>query len=456
MSVAEQASSTEVAGAIPRTDEDGAQQPSAGRSVPTRWTSSPDSLFWLGVLSSVGLGAVVRFVYLFHGAPALVLGDGIDYHSGAHRLADGFGYTSGFFNVGAEYAHHPPGWVTLLAGVTELGAGSMWAHQVTGIVIGLGVILVAGLVGRRYAGRRVGVVAALLAAAYPGFWVLDVQILSEALGLLVLGLLMLVVADLWERPTLARAVLAGAVVGGLALVRGEELGLLPLAVAPILVLNRRITVRYRLAWTGAAALAAVVVIAPWTIHNLGRFEDPVLLSTNGGSTLLAGNCPPATYVGERMGSYEMACNVQRAMQNPGLDASQADADARRAAVDNMRDNLSRLPATVVARYGRVFGVFRPAQTVDLDAGWFGSAAWPVWAWVSSYWVLVPLAAYGSLVMRRSGRFQWPLVAPAVIALLVVTAAFGDPRYHTMADLGAVVLAGVAIGHLADRRRPSMA
>jgi 4-amino-4-deoxy-L-arabinose transferase-like glycosyltransferase len=399
---------------------------------------------------------VVRFIYLFHGAPALVLGDGIDYHSGAHRLADGFGYTSGFFNVGAEYAHHPPGWVTLLAGVTELGAGSMWAHQVTGIVIGLAVILVAGLVGRRYAGRRVGVAAAFLAAAYPGFWVLDVQILSEPLSLLVLGLFMLVVADLWQRPTLARAVLAGAVVGGLALVRGEELGLLPLAVAPILLMNRRIAVRYRLAWTGAAALAAVVVIAPWTIHNLGRFEDPVLLSTNGGSTLLAGNCPPATYVGERMGSFDISCNVQRARQNPGLDASQADADARRAAVDNMRDNLSHLPAAVATRYGRVFGVFRPAQTVDIDANWFGSAIWPVWAWVSSYWVLVPLAAYGSLLMRRSRRFQWPLVAPAVIVLLVVTMAFGDPRYHTMADLGAVVLAAVAIGHLASRRRPSTA
>jgi hypothetical protein len=82
----------------------------------------------------------------------------------------------------------------------------------------LGVILLGGLVGRRYAGRRVGVVAAFLAAAYPGFWVLDVQILAEPLSLLLVGVLMLVLVDLWQRPTLGRAVLAGAISGAAALV----------------------------------------------------------------------------------------------------------------------------------------------------------------------------------------------------------------------------------------------
>jgi 4-amino-4-deoxy-L-arabinose transferase-like glycosyltransferase len=426
------------------------REPVSASAQASRWLANPDRGFWLGVLSAVAVGAVVRFVYLFHGAPALVLGDGFDYHGQAIRIADGLGYTSIFQN-GAEYAHHPPGWVTLLAGVTEMGARSMWAHQVTGIVLGLGVILVAGLVGRRYGGRRIGVFAALLAAVYPGFWVLDVQILSESLGLVVLGLLMFVMADLWERPTLGRAVLAGALVGALALVRGEELGLLAIAVAPILLLNRRLAVRDRLVRTGASVLAAAVLIAPWTIYNLGRFEEPVLLSTNGGPTLLAGNCPPTTYEGERMGSFEITCNFQRSMKSPGLDASQADGDARRVALDNMRDNLGHLPATVAARLGRVFGVFRPAQTVAIDADWFGGATWPVWAWVTSFWLLVPLAVYGSLVLRRSRRFQWPLIAPAVIVVTVVIITFGDPRYHTMADLGVIVLVAVAVQRLLPRR-----
>jgi 4-amino-4-deoxy-L-arabinose transferase-like glycosyltransferase len=411
---------------------------------------SADTRFWLGVVGAVVLGATIRFSYLFHGAPAWVLGDGFDYHIRAHRLADGLGYTSGLGGVGAEYAHHPPAWVTVLGGVTELGGRTMRAHQVTGVVIGLAVILVVGLVGRRYAGRRVGVIAAFLAALYPGFWVIDVQILSEPLGLLVLGLVMLVLAGLWRRPTLAASILAGAGVGALALVRGEQLALLAIAVAPILLLNPRVAVRQRLAWTCTAALAGAAVIAPWAVYNLGRFEEPVVLSTNGGSTLLAGNCPPATYSGELIGSFA-PCSQLYAIAAGGGDASQVDVEAHKVALDNMRDNLGRLPATVLARYGRTIGVFRPAQTVDIDASWFGSASWPVWAWITSFWLLLPLAVCGSVLLRQARRFQWPLVAPAVIVLVVVTLAFGDPRYHTLADLGVVVLSAVAVDRLVRRR-----
>jgi hypothetical protein len=434
---------TVVAGedAAPDREHPGRGRRMAGFRAPRDLT--PDTRFWLCMLGAVAVGSVVRFVYLFHAAPVWVMGDGFDYHLQAHRIADGLGYTSAFGVQGQPYAHHPPGWVTTLAVVTELGGRSMRTHQITGLVIGLGVIVVAGLVGRRYAGRRVGVVAALLAAVYPGFWVLDVQILSEPLGLLVLGLLMLVLADLWERPTLVRAVLAGGVLGVLALVRSEELALLAIGVAPILLLNRRLDVKRRFAFLGAAGLTVAVVVAPWTLHNLGRFEEPVILSTNGGPALLAGNCPPRTYEGEFMGSFDTSCNYAQARQNPGLDASQLDVNARSVAIDNMRDNAGRLPATVLARYGRLVAVFRPAQTVQLDVDWLGTASWPVWAWVTSYWFLVPLAVAGSLVLRRSRRFQWPLVAPAVVVVLVATVTFGDARYHILADLGVVVLAAVA-------------
>jgi 4-amino-4-deoxy-L-arabinose transferase-like glycosyltransferase len=328
----------------------------------------------------------------------------------------------------------------------------MRAHQVTGLIVGLGVIVVAGLVGRRYVSRRVGLAAAFLAAIYPGFWVLEVQILSEPLGLLIGGLLMLVLAHLWQRPSLALAVLAGGIAGALALVRSEQALLLVIAVAPLLLLNGRISFRKRLAWTGIAALAAVMVIAPWTIYNLGRFEDPVILSTNMGGTVLVGNCPPTTYSGELLGGAGGSCGWQLAPRLRGLDQSQAEREYLSAAFDNMRDNIDRLPVTVLARHGRMLAVFRPAQTVDMAASWFGSERWPVWAWVTSFWLLVPLAVAGSVHLRRARVVQWPLLAPVVIALLVVTIAYGEPRYHTPADLGVVVLGAVGVDRLVQRTR----
>jgi 4-amino-4-deoxy-L-arabinose transferase-like glycosyltransferase len=411
-----------------------------------------DRRFWAGVASAVALGAVIRFTYLFHVAPRLPLGDGLGYHLEALRIADGLGYTSPFGGTGEESAHHPPGWATLLAAVTEAGGRSVRAHQLTGLVIGLGVILVAGLVGRRYAGRRVGVVAALLAAAYPGFWVIDVQILSEPLGLLIVGVLMLELADLWQRPTIARAVLAGATTGVLALVRAEQFALFVIAVIPLVLFNPRLTVRRRLAAAGAAVLMALVPITPWTVHNLGRFEEPVFLSTNGGGLLLAGNCPPSTYSGDLNGFFGGACIFEISAGNPDFDPSQADIEARRVAFENMRENLDRLPATALARDGRMLGVFHTGQMVEFAANWFGSATWPVWAWLASFWLILPFAVGGSILLRRSRTFQWPLLAPAVLVVLIVSVSYGEPRYHTPADLGIVVLASVALDHLL--RRPA--
>jgi hypothetical protein len=415
-----------------------------------------DLRFWLAMASTVLVGAVVRFAYLFHGAPIWPPVDGFIYHLESLRIADGLGYTSPIGNSGAEWAHHAPGWVTVLAGVTQAGWRSMRAHQVTAVVIGLVLIVVAGLVGRRYVSRRVGVVAAFLAALYPGFWLLEAQILSESLGLVVAGVLMLALADLWERPTLVRAVLAGVVAGVLALVRSEQVALLVIAVAPILLLNRRLAIGRRLAWTGAAVLTAAVVIAPWTIYNLGRFEEPVVLSTNPGSTLLAGNCPPTTYTGERLGSYVHRCNIGLEIYYPAFDGSERDVEARRMALSNMRDHVEGLPAVIAARYGRLLGVFRPSQTVGIAASWAGSATWPVWAWVASFWLVAPLAVYGSVVLLRSPTFQWPLVAPLVIVVVVVTLAYGEPRYHTPADLGLLILAAVAVDRLLRRLLPRSA
>jgi 4-amino-4-deoxy-L-arabinose transferase-like glycosyltransferase len=411
---------------------------------------SPNAAFWLAVAACTGVGAVVRFTYLFHGAPSFIFTDGYFYHVEAVGLADGLGYTVPMGAGRVEWAHHPPAWATLLAGVAEAGWRSLRDAQAVGMLIGLGVILVAGLVGRRYGGRRVGVLAAAFAALYPGFWVLEGQVVSEPLGLLVSGVLVLVLADLWEHPTLARAVLAGAAVGLLALVRSEQVFLLVLAVLPLLLLNRRLAMRRRLTWACAAIATTVAMLAPWTAYNASRFEAPVVLSTNLGFTLLAGNCPPFTYSGDRMGSYQLGCVAVGDKGLAELDAAQRDSAFRRYALAHMRDNLGRLPATIAARHGRMLGVFRPSQTVGISATWALIPTWPVWAWVASFWVIAPLAACGSVLLWRSRRFQWPLVAPLVIVLLAVTVTYGEPRYHTMADLGLLVLAAVAVDRVLRR------
>ncbi len=161
----------------------------------------------------VGLGAAVRLLYVLTDHRPLIGGDSLAYRLDALRIADGQGYTSGFGNVGTPTAHHPPAWVTVLAAVSWLGGRSELAHQLVGVVIGLGVIAVAGLVGRRYFNERVGLIAAVVAALYPGFWVLEGNVLSEPLTLLLIGILTLAIAGLKSRPTLGRSAAVGALCG---------------------------------------------------------------------------------------------------------------------------------------------------------------------------------------------------------------------------------------------------
>jgi 4-amino-4-deoxy-L-arabinose transferase-like glycosyltransferase len=399
---------------------------------------------------AVAIAALIRFRYVLTDRRVLIGGDAYDYHLSALRLADGLGYTSAFGDVGRPIAHHPPGWVTVLGVVSWLGARSQRDHQLVGIIIGLGVVALAGLVGRRYFNARTGVIAAVLAALYPGFWVLEGNILSEPLGLLALGCLMLVIASLRDRPTLSRSVMVGAACGVVALVRSEQALLFPIVIVPTLIRARTLTRRQQAILLAGAAFAFGAVIAPWTIYNETRFKSPVLLSTNDGGLLLAGNCPPATYSGKYLGFYGGACVFQVASQHPGFDRSQQDRLDRSAAVHNIVHNLDKMPVVVFARFGRALAIFRPSQTVGYVAAWMTTGRRPIWAWAISYWFLLPLAVIGGIHARRTRAYVLPLVGPLIVVCVSVAISYGEPRYHTPSDLGVVVFAAVAIDRVVAR------
>jgi 4-amino-4-deoxy-L-arabinose transferase-like glycosyltransferase len=408
-----------------------------------------DVRFAGALVATVAVAAVIRLSYVLTDHRPFVGGDGFEFMLEAHRFADGFPYTSGLGYVGTPLAHHPPGWVTVLGIVWWFGGRTLHAQQLVGVIIGLGVVVLAGLVGRQYFDRRVGMWAAVIAAIYPGFWVIEAQILSEPLCLLLLGIFFLECAALSKRQTVQLSVLLGATCGLVALVRSEQILLLLIVVVPLLYRARSLTFGQRTVRVAAASVAAVVIILPWALYNTTRFDEPVVLSTNDGATLLAGNCPPSTYRGEGIGSYDITCNRRLGVttRRRGGDRSVQDRLARDQALSNIRHNLGKLPLTVAARFGRLFAVFQPAQTVSFAASWFRSEEWPVWLWVVSFWVLTAFAAMGTVIARRRHALLLPLLGPVIVMLLIVLVTYGEPRYHTPADLGLVVLAAVAVDRL---------
>jgi 4-amino-4-deoxy-L-arabinose transferase-like glycosyltransferase len=371
-------------------------------------------------------GLAVRLIYTLALTPDLRgLGDATFYHELAQRLGDGHGFVEPTF--GTATALHPPLFPLVLALPAWLGIDSYEAQRVVVCLIGTATIVAVGLLGRHVAGARVGLIAALLAALSPVLVSADSAVMSETLLGLLVALCALAAYRLRARPGVGRAALLGALIGLAALTRGEALLLVPL-----LLPWRR---PFKLAAVVVAACA--VVLAPWTIRNFSAFDEPVLLSTNEGGLIAGANCR-STYYGRDIGSWDLRCvpHVQ------GEDESEQAVRGRRAGLDYAGDHAGRVPLVVLARLGRTFEALHPIRQAEHAEG---RALGLEVAGAVVWWLLLPLGAYGAVLLRRRGVGLMPLLAPFAIAVAATVLGYGVPRFRHPADVALLVLAAVAIG-----------
>ena len=223
---------------------------------------------------------------------------------------------------------------------------------------------------------RVGLLAAGIAALYPGLWVYERAILSETLLLLGIAVMILLVYRFRAQPSARFAAVLGIVCGLLALTRSEQILVFAFVVAPLILAVRQVEWRRRLGWLALAALCVLLVVTPWTIYNLGRFQHPVLLSNNFGSAVAQGNCN-STYYGPNTGDDSPECLTAHHPQS--ADQSEANSLDLHQGLTYLEHHVGRLPVVLFAREGRAFGFWNPFQHVQLDAQWEGNALhlWPV-------------------------------------------------------------------------------
>ncbi|HUF84490.1 MAG TPA: glycosyl transferase, partial [Acidimicrobiia bacterium] len=156
--------------------------------------------------------------------------------------------------------------------------------------------------------------------------------------------------------------------------------------------------------------------------------------------------------------WSLQCSVPIALEahEDGLDQSGEEARLRRHALDYVSDHKSRVPAVVAARWGRMIGVFRPGAYVDLEQLPEGRERWLAHLNLFTLWVVLALAATGTVMLRRRKAPLLPLLVAPLIVLIAVTIAFYNPRYRAAAETSLVVLAAVAIdaGIRRVRREPA--
>ncbi len=376
--------------------------------------------------------------------------DEIYYKGSADRLAHGdwFKAPSIFGPADQESADHPPLTALTLAPVSRFTDNGETALRLTVALAGIGVIVLAALIARDLAGPRAGLLAAAVAAVYPNLWANDGLILSETFATLGAAAAVFCTYRLLREPTWRNAAGAGVACAIAMLSRGELVLLVPLLVVPatLMIPGTARALRVRLA--GIVVLAAAIVIAPWVVYNLSRFEEPVYLSSGDGGALIGANCDK-TYAGSQLGYWYGYCFALE-IPDPG-EPSVYNRQRRDRALEYARDHAGRLPVVFAARVGRLWGVYRPFQAAETSQGEGKPKIVSLAGWAAS-WVLIALAAWGTVILRRRRVALFPLLAPFAIVTLVAIVFYGSIRFRVAAEVAVVVLAAVALDALVAARR----
>jgi 4-amino-4-deoxy-L-arabinose transferase-like glycosyltransferase len=393
------------------------------------------------LLGIVAAGVVLRVVYTLAEAPwpPPALDDEFYFSALPKLIADGHGFIApfkyAFDHVSVATAEHPPLYSVVLALPALVGLDSGDAFRLAGAVFGAGTIALVGLLGRRLAGERAGLIAAGLAAVYPTLIAADGALMSETLYGVLTAATLLAAYWLYDGPNAVRGCVVGALIAFTALTRGEALLLLPLLLIPVLRRPRD--------WAPLVVglVAFAVVLAPWTIRNWIVFDRPVAIATNSGTAVAGANCAVTYAAGDHLGGWYPPC----IKEHPGKNEAEHHALALEDGVRYARDHAGRLPVVLAARLGRVLSVYKPFSIPE------GRSVRVQKLGVIMFFVLVPFGVAGYVLLRRRGELTWILLAPFIIVAVTALTTYGNLRFREPAEVALVVLAAVAIDELLRRR-----
>jgi 4-amino-4-deoxy-L-arabinose transferase-like glycosyltransferase len=415
-------------------------------------------LFWttLVALSVAAIG--MRVLLVAHWTHAMTLGgDPLFFQRVAASLADGHGYSIVRNGQETATALHPPTFPLLLALLDLIGIQSANAHRYALAFISAGAIPLMGLLGRRLLSPVAGLIAAAIAAFGPLWIQPSGKVLSESLYLVVIPLLLVAALRCIDRPSSWRFLVVGLLIGIAALTRSEALSLVVLLGIP-LVWFASPSLRTRVK-SGLILLVGVgLLVGPWVVRNDLQLGG-LVLSTNSGTTIVGAYT--ATTFNPNSPFYGGFSNAAEFGEAAILKERRPPDHAKRWTERTVSNALSRigtkyaerhlrdLPGVVLAREGRLWGVYGSGSELQFDLGQDGAG-------VSSFqvagqylnWILIPLAIVGGVVLYRRRRFDFVIVlAPIVATALNAALTFGSTRYRALAEPSIALLAAIGIAVL---------
>ena len=353
-----------------------------------------------------------------------------------------------------------PGYPLALAAAYAVGGVRFGVARVLHALAGGALALVAAALARRAgAGRRAWVAAAVV-AVYPGLVLSSVYLMPDGWYALWSLAAIVVAAEVHAVPATARrpavrSLLAGACAGAAILTRSVGVAVLP-SLAAALAWGPAGRGRRRSAATrvAAAAVACLLVLAPWLVFTTRVAGGPLLDATSG-MNLLLGNHPGAT------GRLVIEQGPPLEAEHVAGAASVADASARamRAGLRWAAGHPTDWARLAVKKLGYLFGLEGREHAWLYSSGYFGPRP-PgiVRGWGLALILGFPLLAIGAAAGIAAAA-PWRTPAGAASLLFVVATAalhvisFGESRFHL--PLVPVFAAWAAVAANPDGRRWSL-
>ncbi|MBN1315555.1 MAG: glycosyltransferase family 39 protein [Anaerolineales bacterium] len=378
----------------------------------------------------------------------------------AFNLASGNGYTFDFYALRPDtplLAFVPPlhPWFIALALIFPYPNLALGAFQA---VLGALTVWLVYRIARAWAGPPVGALAGWGAALYPAHVLCTGQPISVVLHAFFLAAIFLAVWQLSVKPTIARVLIAGGVVGVYALSRPQILGFVPFIIAWLWLndVRGRKVLRIVLFFTGIIFL----VVLPWSIRNYIVLGRPLPTPTNGGVTFWNGNNPFTSGSGHdvvagRLAAYrgvERDPNLPDVYEHPEPYPFPAEIESRIATIPELEldrafyraglDYIRSRPADWLRLEGKKlvsFWLFRP----NLGANPLYRSHWTELYRVQ-YIILILLAAAGIALSAKEWRRYSLFYALFGYTTLMHLAYNVLTRYRWEMELFFLIFAGMAV------------
>ena len=308
----------------------------------------------------------------------------------------------------------------LLSLPARLGAHSVEQQRIFVAFVGAATVVLVGLLGRRVASRAVGLIAAALAAVYPMLFLSEATLMAESLYVALVTLVLLGAYRAYDDPKPARFVALGAAIGLATLTRAEGILLGIVVVDPARPCCCAVS-RTR-ARAGAGRDRA---------RHRGRRDRAVDDPQRGAVPHVRAGVEQRRHARRRRElrrdlrrRRRSACGARRSrssatrprtlpqaqacfegfdIADPHFDEAHGREHATRApGATTPAHHLGSLPKVAVVRVLRTWGLYAPRQQVDFESLEGRPRAWQMRGTIM-YWVLLPLAVAGAVVLRRRRR-----------------------------------------------------